>query len=85
MAPKVRTVNVAFQANLLSDVDRAARSESRSRSDLLREAARMYIERKKRWRRIFAYGEKTASRQRLSEADVSTQIQACRRERTKGQ
>ena len=48
------TVNVSFPASLLQAMDRLARREARSRSELLREAARGYLERKRRWARLFA-------------------------------
>ena len=38
------TVNISFQDSLLCDIDRVARAEARSRSELLREAARAYIQ-----------------------------------------
>lgn len=37
------TVNISFTEELLADIDRAAREESRSRSEFIREAARGYI------------------------------------------
>ena len=46
MAEKTNTVNISFREDLLHEIDEVARSESRSRSELLREAARLYIERK---------------------------------------
>ena len=38
------TVNISFQKNLLSEIDRMAKREHRTRSELLREAAKAYIE-----------------------------------------
>ncbi len=76
---KTGTVNISFQGDLLQEIDEAARDESRSRSELIREAARMYLERKKRWRDIFVYGEKQARRLRLSETDLEAGIRAYRR------
>jgi metal-responsive CopG/Arc/MetJ family transcriptional regulator len=75
------TVNISFQKALLSDIDTVARKESRSRSELLREAARMYIERRKRWDEIFAYGESRAVENKLTEADVEREIAASRKNR----
>jgi len=40
----------------------------------------MYIERKRRWEDIFAYGRAMAERNRLSESDVEAEINAHRRE-----
>lgn len=67
---KTGTVNISFQEALLREIDEMAREESRSRSELIREAARIYIERKKRWKDIFAFGEKQVRRLRLTESDV---------------
>jgi len=50
---KSSTVNISFSDDLLKKIDRVAREESRSRSELIREAARGYIDRKRRWKQIF--------------------------------
>jgi CopG family transcriptional regulator / antitoxin EndoAI len=81
-AMKTGTVNISFQEALLRQIDETAREESRSRSELIREAARMYIERKKRWKDIFVFGEKQVKRLRLSERDVESEIEAYRRSKT---
>jgi hypothetical protein len=41
MAEKTSTVNISFREDLLNEIDEVARAESRSRSELLREAARL--------------------------------------------
>lgn len=73
------TVNISFQDSLLADIDRLAKKERRSRSELLREAARLYIERRNRWDKIFTLGQAVATQQRLSEEDVAMEIQAHRK------
>lgn len=73
------TVNISFQENLLSDIDKQAKSERRSRSELVREAARMYIERQKRWNQIFTLSKRNVRRQGLAEKDVETEIQVYRK------
>jgi len=78
-AMKTGTVNISFQEGLLRQIDQTAREESRSRSELIREAARMYIERKKRWKDIFVFGEKQSRRLRLNERDVESEIGTYRR------
>ncbi len=50
------TVNISFRKDLLRQIDKIAKEEFRSRSELIREAARMYIERKSRWNTIFCLG-----------------------------
>lgn len=71
---KTGTVNISFQEDLLRQIDETAREESRSRSELIREAARMYIERKKRWKDIFIFGQKQVRRLSLRERDVESEI-----------
>ncbi len=75
-------VNISFQKALLADIDKVAETESRSRSELLREAARLYIERKARWSAIFAYGRALAARHKLTATDVAAEIAAQRRQRS---
>lgn len=75
----VSTVNISFQEDLLRQIDQIARSEARSRSELIREAARLYIEKKQRWQSIFSYGEQMAAQSNVSEADVLNEIHAFRK------
>lgn len=74
-----KTVNIAFQESLLREIDRVARLESRSRSEFLREAARAYIQRKKRWASVFAMGREIAESRGLTPEDISIEIEAYRR------
>ena len=81
MAESTSTVNISFREDLLKEIDEVARSESRSRSELVREAARMYIERKKRLDSLIGFVRRRANEQRLSEADVGAEIKAYRNNR----
>ena len=75
----ISTVNISFQTDLLKEIDRRAREEFRTRSELIREAARRYIETKKTWKEIFAYGKKQARRLRLRQDDVAAAVTTYRR------
>ena len=66
---RAKVINISLPAELLEDIDQFAHSEKRSRSELLREAARQYIE-NRRWRRIRDLGARTARNLRLSEQDI---------------
>ena len=79
------TVNIAFQGNLLNEIDRVARAESRSRSEFLREAARAYIQRKRRWADVFAMGQEIAKTKGLVLEDVSKEINAYRKSKASRQ
>jgi CopG family transcriptional regulator/antitoxin EndoAI len=75
------TVNISFQDSLLADIDAEATRESRSRSELLREAARLYIRRQRQWADVFALGDQQAARLGLTEALVQKEIRAARRQK----
>ena len=80
---KASTVNISFNKRFLSQIDRVARTESRSRSELIREAARLYIEKKQAWANIFAYAGKQATQQGLQEKDIQTEISRYRKAKQK--
>jgi metal-responsive CopG/Arc/MetJ family transcriptional regulator len=73
------SVNISFKDDLLNQIDSIARDESRSRSELIREATRIYIERKKRWGNIFKFGKQQASHLGLCENDIEKEIKSCRK------
>lgn len=79
------TVNISFQDDLLRDIDRVARSEARSRSELLREAARAYIERKEHWAGMLAMGRAIAQQQGVTPSDVPREIKAHRKSKASRQ
>ncbi|MBI3299738.1 MAG: CopG family transcriptional regulator [Elusimicrobia bacterium] len=74
------TVNISFSRQLLKDIDKVASEEARTRSELLREATRMYIERKRRWKGLFGFWRAETKRRALKPSDVE---QAVRRVRGK--
>jgi predicted transcriptional regulator len=73
------TVNVSFQKNLLREIDVMARMESRNRSEFLREAARAYIQRKRRFDDVLAMGHNAAAAKGLTPDDVAKEIRAHRK------
>ena len=77
------TFNLSFQSALISEVDALAKRESRSRSELLREAARLYIQRQKRWESLFALGDSVVRESGLSQGDVTREIQTLRKAKAK--
>jgi metal-responsive CopG/Arc/MetJ family transcriptional regulator len=77
------TVNISFNTDILRQIDEVEKREARTRSELIREAARAYIERKKKWESIFAYGESLALKHGFTEDDVNKEIIRYRKEKTK--
>ena len=79
----VSTVNISFQDDLLVQIDQIAKNEARTRSELIREAARVYIEKKKKWESIFSYGQSLAKKYKFTEDDVNEEIKKYRKEKNK--
>jgi metal-responsive CopG/Arc/MetJ family transcriptional regulator len=75
------TVNISFNSDLLRQIDKVAQEESRSRSELIREAARSYIERKSRWGQIFKLGTRIAQSKGLKPEDIENEITSFRKQR----
>jgi CopG family transcriptional regulator/antitoxin EndoAI len=71
---KSSTVNISFNDELLKRIDQLAQQEARSRSELIREAARAYIARKNRWNQIFDFADKQAKKRNVREKDVAEEI-----------
>jgi CopG family transcriptional regulator / antitoxin EndoAI len=76
---KTNTVNISFPKVLLGELDDMARQEARSRSELLREAVRLYLERKNRWDRIFQKAGERVSAVKLQEKEIESEIREYRR------
>lgn len=77
--PEQRTVTISIPPPLAREVDRLARKEGRTRSELLREAFRQYATRMERWDRVFETGRDLARRRDLTEADVDRVVKEERR------
>lgn len=68
---QVQTFNIALPKDLVKKVDQVARKEYRNRSELIREALRVYLKDKSEWDEIFRYGKKAGKRLGIkSEEDV---------------
>lgn len=66
-----QTLNIALPVDLVKKADLVAKKEYRNRSELIREALRIYLEDKAKWQEIVAYGKKQAKKMGIkSEQDV---------------
>lgn len=70
MPLEAATVNVSFPKRLLQTMDRIAKEEARSRSELLREAVRSYVQRKRRWEQHLSFWSRQAARAGIQPEDV---------------
>ncbi len=78
---KSAIINISFNQDLLRQLDLLAKEESRSRSELIREATRMYIERRKRWDTLFSTVASRAKATDLSQEDIVREIRLVRKQR----
>jgi CopG family transcriptional regulator / antitoxin EndoAI len=77
-----QTVTISLPPDLAAEVDRLAGVEHRTRSELLREAFRQYVERRRRWDELFAYGARVARQRGLTEKRVDAAVKRRRRTRS---
>jgi len=65
-----KPITISLPADLVRETQRVAREESRTRSDLIRDALQQYLA-SRRWRRLRQWGAETAERLGLkTEADL---------------
>ena len=75
----VSTVNISFNNDFLLQLDQIANDEARTRSELIREAVRIYMDRKKEWNQIFEAGQQIGKTLEISEKDVINEIKKHRK------
>ena len=76
---KARMADVEPIFALISVFSKQESMLARSRSELLREAARLYVERQRRWEDVFQLGDKVSEKLGLREADLARELKAVRR------
>lgn len=59
---KTQTLNIALPRKLVQKVDTFAAKEYRNRSELIREALRVYLQEKEEWEELFRYGKQRAAK-----------------------
>jgi CopG family transcriptional regulator/antitoxin EndoAI len=69
-----QTFNIALPNDLIQRVDRIAKKEYRNRSELIREALRIYLEDKTEWEETFKLGEKVMQTMGIKNEDDVNKI-----------
>lgn len=70
LARSTKILTLSLPPEMVKELERIAKEENRTRSELFREALRQYIASKERWRKIRKWGTQIAKAQRLTEADI---------------
>jgi metal-responsive CopG/Arc/MetJ family transcriptional regulator len=69
------TFTISLPPDLADEVDRLAKEEHRSRSELFREAFRRYVNSRHRWERILEFGPQAATASGLdTEAEIDAAV-----------
>lgn len=69
---QTQTFNISLPKELVKKVDERAKKEYRNRSELIREALRVYLTDLSEWDEIFKYGKKIGKKMGIkSEEDVN--------------
>lgn len=71
---QAQTVNISLPKQLLQIVDKAAKEQFATRSDLIRLALVSYIQKQVKWRSIFAQGEQIVKKTKTQEKDLESII-----------
>ena len=79
MARSTKTITFSLPPAMADQVAEIAKSEARTKSDLLREALRRYIE-DREWRQVLRYGERRAREQGIAPEDVESLVKGYRGE-----
>ena len=66
-----QTLNIALPKELVKKVDEVAKKDYKNRSELIREALRVYLTDREEWEDLFKYGRKIGKKMGIkSEEDV---------------
>ena len=71
---KAQTFNISLPKSLVTIMDKVAKKEFASRSDLIRSAIVSYIQKKSVWGDIFVRGEKKTAKLNIQEQDIESII-----------
>ncbi len=79
MLRTTKLISISIMPDFLKEIEKIAKEENRTRSELIREALRRYIA-EKQWRRLQRYGIKKAKKLGLKEEDVELLVEEYRSE-----
>ena len=77
----VATINLAFDDDMMRQIDYFANNESLTRTDLIYNSVKMYINRKQRLQELYTYGESIAAKNNFTEDDVMEEIKNYRKDK----
>lgn len=79
MPRTTKTITISLPPDMAEQVEKVRREEGRTKSELLREALRQYLQ-ERQWRRITTYGQKRAKELGIIPEDVERLVDEYRTE-----
>lgn len=76
MTMKTQAFNIALPKDLVEKIDKTAKGEYRNRSELIREAVRVYLKDAQEWEGFFKIGRKQAKKLGIKSASEANEIVA---------
>lgn len=77
MARISKVTTLSLPPKMVVEADKIAKEENRTRSELFREALKLYFE-QRRWQKIRGWGEDSARKKNIKEKDINDLISAVR-------
>jgi metal-responsive CopG/Arc/MetJ family transcriptional regulator len=74
MDHKTSTVSIQLPSQLLAEIDTLAAAESRSRSEVIRSAASMYVQCRERWEAVFGEAAAVLGENAFAESKAEREI-----------
>ena len=78
MGRTTQVISISLPPEMTRQIDRLAKNESRTRSELLREALRRYLE-EQTWKKIFNYGRMKARTLEITSKETEEIVDEYRR------
>jgi CopG family transcriptional regulator/antitoxin EndoAI len=78
MAKVTKTIALSLPPEMVDKIEELMKEEGRTRSELLREALRRYME-EQEWKKIYRYGEMKAREKGITEDQIEDIIDARRK------
>ena len=72
------TINLTLDNDFLEKIDNMARNESRTRTEIIYNSIKMYIDQKQKLQELYMYGEKIALKNDITEEDIFNEIKSFR-------
>ena len=70
----METINLTFENDFLEKIDFIAKNESRTRTDLIYNSIKMYVDQKQKLQELYAYGESVVAESNFTEDDILEEI-----------